>query len=116
MRTMLIKGWQVAFLLAVSPVFVQAQILLGPPSLSAASIHTTGGITYFVYSATQPISDWIQASAVTQSGTNFAVTLAEMQGEYCPEWCSATCLVVIIIYRSTRHQTRRSRAEGRACS
>ena len=82
---MTIKGWQVAFLLAASPVFVQAQILLGPPSLSSSSIQSTGGITYFVYSATQPLCDWIQASAVTRSGSDFAVTLAEMQGEYCPE-------------------------------
>ena len=52
--------------------------------LRFGSIPSTGGITYFVFSATVPDCDWIQADPVERSERDFSVFMAEMRGEFCP--------------------------------
>jgi hypothetical protein len=55
MKSMTIKGWLLAtFFLSASQGSIQAQIVVGPPTFDSVSIPSTGGITYFVFSATVP--------------------------------------------------------------
>jgi hypothetical protein len=85
MKSMTIKGWLLAtFFLSASQGFLQAQVVVGPPTFDSGSIPSTGGITYFVFSATVPDCDWIQAGPVVRSERDFSVFLAEVRADFCP--------------------------------
>lgn len=61
------------------PTFTLAQwSIVGTPPWTSTSIQTTGGITYFLHSATLRACNAVDTTPVARSGTNLSITVAQM--------------------------------------
>jgi hypothetical protein len=75
-----------AGILLATAIPLRGQFVVGPPPWNCPTIQSTGGITYFTYSATHlNACDWIEIGPVIRVGTNLFLTAMEMRGVICVE-------------------------------